>query len=170
ELQRKSKKKKKLRHQEVNKEEVEEAIKRTLAEMEDATAVMQRAALKRKRKEKRAIEEQRQLEEKEKERSILQVTEFVSVNELANLMGQNAADVIKKCIELGLMVSINQRLDKDTITLVADEFGFQVRFISEQEEETLDEEPEEEELLEPRPPIVTIMGHVDHGKTSLLDY
>jgi translation initiation factor IF-2 len=169
-LQRKSKKKKKLKHQEVNKEEVEEAIKRTLAEMEDATAVMQRAAVKRKKKEKRAAEEQLKLEEKEKERSILHVTEFVSVNELANLMGANPADVIKKCIELGLMVSINQRLDRDTITLVADEFGFQVRFVSEQEEETIEEETEEDEHLEPRPPIVTIMGHVDHGKTSLLDY
>jgi translation initiation factor IF-2 len=170
ELLRKAKKKKKLRYQEVNKVEVEEAIKRTLAEMDEASVVVQRATFKRKRKEKRAMEEQQRLEEKQKEQSILRVTEFVSVNELANLMGVNAADVIKKCIALGLMVSINQRLDKDTITLVADEFGYEVRFFSEITEDIVPETPDEESQLETRPPVVTIMGHVDHGKTSLLDY
>jgi translation initiation factor IF-2 len=169
-LLRKAKKKKKLRYQEVNKVEVEEAIKRTLAEMDEASVVVQRATFKRKRKEKRAMEEQQRLEEKQKEQSILRVTEFVSVNELANLMGVNAADVIKKCIALGLMVSINQRLDKDTITLVADEFGYEVRFFSEITEDIVPETPDEESQLETRPPVVTIMGHVDHGKTSLLDY
>jgi len=168
-LTRKSKKKKKLKYREVDKEEVEEAIKRTLAEMDEGGAAVQRATFKKKRKEKRMMEEQRHLEELEKEKSILRVTEFVSVHELANLMGVNVADVIKKCIELGLMVSINQRLDKDTIQLVADEFGFEVRFFSELEEE-VDAEPAEEEKQSPRPPVVTIMGHVDHGKTSLLDY
>ncbi|HTK82055.1 MAG TPA: translation initiation factor IF-2 [Bacteroidota bacterium] len=167
---RKSKKKKKLKHREVDKQEVDETIKRTLAEMEDAGTVVQRAQFKKKRKEKRAIEEQQRLEEREKEKSILRVTEFVSVNELANLMGANAADVIKKCIELGLMVSINQRLDKDTITLVADEFGFQVIFISELSDDAVADESDEEGELVQRPPVVTIMGHVDHGKTSLLDY
>jgi len=170
ELLRKAKKKKKLRYQEVDKEEVEDAIKRTLAEMDEASVVVQRATFKRKRKEKRMMEEQRQLEERKKELSILRVTEFVSVNELANLMGVNAADVIKKCIELGLMVSINQRLDKDTITLVADEFGLEVRFFSEITEDIVPEAPADESRLEQRPPVVTIMGHVDHGKTSLLDY
>ncbi len=169
ELLRKAKKKKKLKFQEVDQEEVEEAIKRTLAEMDD-TAVVQRANFKKKRKEKRLLQEQKELEEKAKEQSILRVTEFVSVHEMANLMGVSVADVIKKCIELGLMVSINQRLDKDTITLVADEFGFEVKFFSEQEEDKFEEEPEDEATLQPRPPIVTIMGHVDHGKTSLLDY
>ncbi len=170
ELLRKSKKKKKLKYREVDKEEVEETIKRTLAEIDESSPVLQRATFKKKRKEKRMIEEQRQLEEKEKEKSFLRVTEFVSVNELANLMGANAADVIKKCIELGLMVSINQRLEKDTITLVADEFGFQIRFISELSEDAIADEPDDEVVLQPRPPVVTIMGHVDHGKTSLLDY
>ncbi len=166
----KSKKKKKLKNREVDQQEVKDAIKRTFAEMEDAGAVVQRATFKRKRKEKRLQEEQRQLEEREKEKSILKVTEFVSVHELANLMGVAVADVIKKCIELGLMVSINQRLDKDTITLVADEFGLEVKFVSEITEELVLDEPEDASALEPRPPVVTIMGHVDHGKTSLLDY
>ena len=169
-LLRKAKKKKKLKHREVDQEEVEEAIKRTLAEMDEAGVVVQRENFKRKRKEKRLKEEQEQLQALEKEKSILRVTEFVSVNELANLMAVNVADVIKKCIELGLMVSINQRLDKDTIILVADEYGFQVKFFSELEEGAIAEEPEDESTLKPRPPVVTIMGHVDHGKTSLLDY
>jgi translation initiation factor IF-2 len=170
ELLLKSKKKKKLKSQEVDQEEVKDAIRRTLAEMDELSPPSIRASYKKKRKEKREEQEQRQLEQLEKEKTIIKVTEFVSVNELAGMMHVNVADVIKKCIELGLMVSINQRLDKDAITLVADEFGFQVVFLSEVEEEGLLEEPDNEEDLVPRPPVVTIMGHVDHGKTSLLDY
>jgi translation initiation factor IF-2 len=170
ELLRKAKKKRKLKYREVDQEEVDEAIKRTLAEIDDAGVVTQRAAFKKKRKEKRLIEEQKQLEQLEKDKSILRVTEFVSVNELSNLMGVSVAEVIKKCIELGLMVSINQRLDKDTITLVADEYGLEVKFFSELAEDIVVDEPDAEDDLQLRPPVVTIMGHVDHGKTSLLDY
>jgi len=164
----KKKKQKKIRYREIDQEEVDEAIRRTLQEIEEHP-IAQRAAFKRKKKKERKEEEERIQQELERETKKIRVTEFVTVNELANLMGANVAEVIKKCIELGLMVSINQRLDRDTITLVADEFGFEVDFQSEPLEELIEDEDAPESLV-PRPPVVTIMGHVDHGKTSLLDY
>ncbi|MBM2845691.1 MAG: infB [Bacteroidetes bacterium] len=169
-LDRKKKKKKKLRHKEIDQAEVKDAIRRTFAAMDD-TSVGGRAVLKKRKRKEREEEEVRLQEEAQREEGILRVTEFLSVNDLANLMRVDVSDVIKKCMELGMMVSINQRLDKDTITLVADEFGFQISFYTEvAEEDVLKDEADPPETLVRRPPVVTIMGHVDHGKTSLLDY
>jgi translation initiation factor IF-2 len=139
--------------------------------MDEGSAFTGRAkARKLRRRERAELEEQRVAEETERDRTVIKATEFLTANELANLMGVDVGDIISKCIGLGLMVSINQRLEKDTIQLVADEFGYTVDFQTELITDTLEDVEDAPETLKPRPPVVTIMGHVDHGKTSLLDY
>ncbi|MCH5227140.1 MAG: translation initiation factor IF-2 [Muribaculaceae bacterium] len=167
--QRKGKKNDKGRNEEYSQEDVQKQVKETLARL---TTKAPKKSLKWRKEKKEAIHN-RELENQrreEEESKIIKLTEFVTANDLANLMEVPVNNVIATCMNLGVMVSINQRLDAETINIVADEFGFTTEYVSAEVSEAIAPEEDSDEDLQSRPPIVTVMGHVDHGKTSLLDY